>query len=102
MSQPVPDVPGGRPPAPKSRAFTAALEQIRSLWHYLPDYDYRPDLFVYAEFHTTDPGYVVVGVGDVAPTPAQFHYLSADKVRARHLPRLRLRPARAPPSRGPG
>ncbi len=43
------------------------------MWHYRPDYDYRPDLFVYAEFHTTDPGYVVVGVG--GSTPAQSHYL---------------------------
>ena len=73
MSQPVPEDPGGLPPAPKSKAFTAALEQIRSLWHYRPDYDYRPDLFVYAEFHTTDPDYVVVGVG--GSTPAQSHYL---------------------------
>ena len=50
-----------------------ALAEIRTLWHYLPDYDYRPDLFVYAEFHTTDPGYVVVGVG--GSTPAQSNYL---------------------------
>ena len=75
MSQPVPDDPGGLPPAPKSKAFTAALEQLCSLWHYLPDYDYRPDLFVYAEFHTTDPDYVVVGVGDVVPID-HSHYLS--------------------------
>ena len=39
-----------------------ALADIRTLWHYLPDYDYRPDLFDYAEFYTSDPGYVVVGV----------------------------------------
>ena len=45
------------------------------MWHYLPDYDYRPDLFVYAEFHTTDPDYVVVGVGDVVPID-HSHYLS--------------------------
>ena len=75
MSQPVPEDPGGRPPAPKSKAFTAALEQLCSLWHYLPDYDYRPDLFVYAEFHTTDPDYVVVDVGDVFPSD-HSRYLS--------------------------
>ena len=56
---------------PKSKAFTAAdwSPARDSLWHYLPDYDYRPDLFVYAEFHTTDPDYVVVGVGDVVHDP---------------------------------
>ena len=75
MSQPVPEDPEGRPPAPKSKAFTAALEQLCSLWHYLPDYDYRPDLFVYAEFHTTDPDYVVVDVGDMFP-PGDFQHLS--------------------------
>ena len=40
----------------------AARAQLRTLWHYRPDYDYRPDLFTYTELHTTDPDYVVVGV----------------------------------------
>ncbi len=57
MSQPYSDTLVA--PAP---AVAAALADIRTLWHYLPDYDYRPDLFDYAEFYTSDPGYVVVGV----------------------------------------
>ena len=44
-----------------------ALADIRTLWHYLPNYDYRPDLFDYTEFHTTDPDYVVVGVDMMTP-----------------------------------
>ena len=57
MSQPYSDTLVA--PAP---TVAAALADIRTLWHYLPDYDYRPDLFDYAEFYTSDPGYVVVGV----------------------------------------
>ena len=74
MSQPVPEVPDSPEAAGGAAADRVPLE---TLWHYLPDYDYRPDLFVYAEFHTTDPGYVVVGVG--GSTPAQSHYLSQIK-----------------------
>ena len=72
MSQPVPEVPD----SPEAAGGAAADRvQLETLWHYRPDYDYRPDLFVYAEFHTTDPDYVVVDVGDVFP-PDHSRYLS--------------------------
>ncbi len=72
MSQPVPEVPD----TPESAGGAAAdWVQLETLWHYRPDYDYRPNLFVYAEFHTTDPDYVVVDVGDVFPID-HSNYLS--------------------------
>ena len=45
-----------------------ARAQLQTLWHYLPDYDYRPDLFQYTEFYTTDPDYVVLDVGMMSPS----------------------------------
>ncbi len=59
MSQPVPE----DPDTPESAGGAAAgWVQLETLWHYRPDYDYRPDLFEYAEFHTTDPDYVMLDV----------------------------------------
>ncbi len=59
-------------PAP---AVAAALADIRTLWHYLPDYDYRPDLFEYTEFHTTDPDYVVLDVSMMVASPQHSQHL---------------------------
>ena len=52
-----------------------ALAEIRTLWHYLPDYDYRPDLFDYTEFHTSDPDYVVWEVSMMPLGPAHGNNL---------------------------
>ncbi len=52
-----------------------ALADIRTLWHYLPDYDYRPDLFDYTEFHTSDPDYVVWEVSMMPLGPAHGNNL---------------------------
>ena len=52
-----------------------ALADIRTLWHYLADYDYRPDLFDYTEFHTSDPDYVVWEVSMMPLGPAHGNNL---------------------------
>ena len=70
MSQPYSDTLVA--PAP---AVAAALADIRTLWHYLPDYDYRPDLFEYTEFHTTDPDYVVLDVSMMVASPQHSQHL---------------------------
>ena len=69
MSQPQMDIlvalppPALRPrPVMEATAWTAALQRIRTLSHYRPDYAYRPDRYEYTETDTTDPHYVVWGV----------------------------------------
>ena len=67
------------------------MADIRTLWHYLPDYDYRPDLFDYAEFYTSDPDYVVWEVSMMPLGPAHgnnlFHMKSALDILTRsHTP----------------
>ncbi len=52
----------------QKRPSADVLQHIRALPHYIPDYDYRPDLYQYTETHTTDPDYVVLGVGMMSPT----------------------------------
>ncbi len=47
---------------------TDALQHLCALWHYRPDYDYRPDRYQYTETDTTDPDYVVFGVALMSPT----------------------------------
>ncbi len=67
-----------RPDSPE-QSGTEALQHIRALSHYLPGYDYRPDQFQYTETHTTDPDYVVLGVGMMSPT--REHGEALDHVR---------------------
>ncbi len=64
MSQSYPD-----PPVATETAggLAAARDQLRTLWHHQPDYDYRPDLFQYTEFYTTDPDYVVAEISIMSP-----------------------------------
>ncbi len=49
-------------PAGEEAIRAAALQRIRALSHYRPDYAYRPDRYLYTETHTSDPHYVVFGV----------------------------------------
>ncbi len=58
-----------------SSAAGDALAQTRTLWHYRPDYDYRPDLFQYTELHTTDPDYVVLDISMVSPSGEHSEHL---------------------------
>ncbi len=75
MPQPQLDVPVALPrPALRPRPDvgegipTDALQHLRILSHYRPDYDYRPDRYQYTETDTTDPDYVVFGVALMSPT----------------------------------
>ncbi len=86
MSQMQSDVPVSLPsisrrlrPDVQERPRTEALQHIRALPHYQPDYDYRPDRFRYTETHTTDPDYVVLGVGMMSPT--REHGEALDRMR---------------------
>ena len=58
-----------------SPAAGDALAQTRTLWHYRPDYDYRPDLFQYSELYTTDPDYVVLDVSTMSPSGEHSEHL---------------------------
>ena len=58
-----------------SPAAGDALAQTRTLWHYRPDYDYRPDLFQYTELYTTDPDYVVLDVSLMLPSGEHSEHL---------------------------
>ncbi len=56
------------PPDMPDPSRTDALQHVRALSHYRPDYDYRPDRFRYTETDTTDPDYVVSEVEMMSPT----------------------------------
>ena len=56
MSKPYPEAPRGLPPVPNTKAYNAALEQLRTLWHYSPWFDYRPDLFLIYGVSNHGPG----------------------------------------------
>ncbi len=66
-----------------------ALQYLRTLSHYRPDYDYCPDRFQYTETQTTDPDYVVPEVDLMSPTRAHGEALA----RLRHALRILTRAA---------
>ena len=70
LDAPVPRLPISRQVRPdvSEPACADALQSLRALSHYLPDYDYRPDRYQYTETSTTDPDYVVWEVEMMSPT----------------------------------
>lgn len=60
-------------------AQATTLEKLQTLWHYRPDYAYRPNLFQYTDGYTTDPNYVVSEVSMMSP--GWQHAETLDQVR---------------------
>ncbi len=52
------------------------MRAIQKLPHYQPDFDYRPDLYEYNEFDTTNPAYVVLNVSFITPSPDHTAFLN--------------------------
>ncbi len=76
MSQTRPLASGVEPRiTPSSEPVSPGLDTVRPLWHYQPGFDYRPDLYEYNEFDTTDPAYVVLDVQFMTPSPDYVAYL---------------------------